>query len=427
MKHVQVWSTLSEFKEMSYRSPEMNQGNQNALQVRKLSLSWVVVQTGILGAYFGVPKWHIWFPWVQSLNIFPLIIAIFSLVFPTVKKSDIKISGICIASSGVLTDHSAMIFTFPVVGEGTDLVVGEGNEIFKLGTSIAWFWCFSFILWWIQFTWKARDNDYLRIKIPFLRLSLRWAFIQGAVLIGKQFVSKWNNWFLWMQALHIISLFLNISSSTAPRDSLARRNFVWSNVISFITSVMTYHSLTGFVFTGLNLAHLVFWPWFIVIFISTINYTTIFISKKDFQTVKRRISGCTLPFVWLFVEVGILLAKLYVPDWSEWFVWMQGFHATAFLSVAISKLIIKLAQKVARTFFHRPTRTSWITFLFSKVLVAFVAIVSYHSIMCFVFSDSQSWELFHAIFWPWIAALIFFIREFLQKILREFREFFQQQ
>merc|ERR1712098_467325 len=76
-----------------------------------LSIFWVFVEAIILVAYFLIPNWKNWFPWMQVLNLTPFLVAIFATrkIFWRKKiKGDIKSSFIITAFALILTYHSAV-------------------------------------------------------------------------------------------------------------------------------------------------------------------------------------------------------------------------------------------------------------------------------------------------------------------------------
>merc|ERR1712098_259588 len=83
-------------------------------------------------------------------------------------------------------------------------------------------------------------------------------------------------------------------------------------------------------------------------------------------------------FVWLLVETGIILARIFVPNWHFFFDFMQELQVLGLF------WILEL---------HSP---------FAKGYIGLAGLISYHSVMVFLFSGMQ---LFFAIFFPWFATI----------------------
>lgn len=317
------------------------------INVWKFLSFWSVVQTLILLAYFFVPKWaKILFPWIQALNVLAVIPGFISPSRDTPEKM-LAVANYITAFNGIFLYHSV----FPFIFSG-----------FELGTGISCFWLFLIMM-------KLPNYDIFIDKITGY-IYLWWSLVEIEVVLGKFLVPEWANWFVWMQFFQVVSLILN-----------ARKKYFNAILVSVLTSIVSYHSITRYVFTYYYYCHAVSWPWLYVL------STFIFPGWEMEYTWKGYAFWSVL---WLLVEIGIIIAKIYVPIWSTWFDFMQGFNILGLLSIPLLK------YKSSLMFF-----------------IVVTGLVSYHSVMAFLLSDT---ELFHAIFWPW------FIFLFLLLLLHFFKQ-----
>merc|ERR1712098_410958 len=102
--------------------------------------------------------------------------------------------------------------------------------------------------------------------------------------------------------------------------------------------------------------------------------------------------GQNIVFVlWVFVQIGLLLAKFYVQRWASWYGFMQGFHIYVFCLYGFARL------KCGRF-----GRTRDLLFLQAALIHILVPILSYHSITGFLLTG---FHLIHASVWPWVVLI----------------------
>merc|ERR1712098_90041 len=171
---------------------------------------------------------------------------------------------------------------------------------------------------------------------------------------------------------------------------------VW--LFSLAIGVVSYHSIGVKLFPtrSVSALHYFFWPWFLFVFggLNKMLHNGVNEHAPVSEFPKPLLQNIVLG-LWVFVQIGLLLAKFHVEKWANWYGFMQGFHIFSLMLYGFSRL------KCGRFGSTRCT-------LFSQAAAfhVLVSILSYHSIISLCLAGDV---LIHASVWPYIVSVVLMI------------------
>jgi hypothetical protein len=130
-------------------------------------------------------------------------------------------------------------------------------------------------------------------------------------------------------------------------------------VVIFIafSEIFVYHSAVLLLLSGFNLVTAICWYW--ISAIVAIGIKISWVSERS-QTLSK---SWRHYFWWLLVEILIVLAKVFVPEFTEVFLWVQYFQVISLILNLSS--ILASPQRLARNNFRWASAISGMTFTFS--------------------------------------------------------------
>lgn len=217
-----------------------------------------------------------------------------------------------------------------------------------------------------------------------------WIIVQIGIILAKVFVPQWADWYGLMQGFHLYLLLLQIFASSPYPERMGglrvRRNFfVLAAAFLFLSFLLSYHSIMSFLFSDLLLGFSLFWPWFVLLasslpwcpipccFMCCCGWVYGDVNWYPSTLVQRIFHS-----LWSIVQIGIIVAIVYIPQWFLWYRFMQGFSLYTFLLFlfAWSKYPNEMGG----------TQLKKYVFIQAAVLNILTMILSYTSIVGFILS-----------------------------------------
>jgi len=250
---------------------------------------------------------------------------------------------------------------------------------FLLETVISWFWLLLILIYsFVQSFSAERRYDYNRNLKCGWQHYLFWSIVEIGIVVCQFIFPNWFKWFTWMQAFQVVSLALNVSSNISPPEFQARKNYRKALGLKALTFIVSYMSIVLEIFRGdqYKMMHALLFPWTFPLIIIPHSVA----GCQDYHEADREITRFDYAlhfFVWFIVEIAIIIAKVFVPNWSIFFDFMQ--------ELQVHGLVWSIDLKAP----------------YAKFFTGVAGLISYHSVMAILLSGIP---LFLAIFLPWFAA-----------------------